>query len=134
LFLLKAERLLETFVETQHFSITCYKAADWIHVGQTKGRGKLEVHQTFSLPFKDIWLYPPNTLSNKPCVILDSLAITELAEYSRAQEVKPLHFVQEVGKKGRGKVIEGRNLVIWQELLSLVTENSLAGAPGVTAR
>ncbi|MBM4286630.1 MAG: DUF4338 domain-containing protein [Deltaproteobacteria bacterium] len=53
---------LETFVETQRFSGTCYKAADWIHVGQTKGRGKFEVHQTFSLPVKDIWLYPPRTL------------------------------------------------------------------------
>ncbi|MBM4286644.1 MAG: DUF4338 domain-containing protein [Deltaproteobacteria bacterium] len=37
---------------------TCYKVADRIHAGQTKGRGKLEVHQTFSLPVKDIWLSP----------------------------------------------------------------------------
>ncbi|MBM4287223.1 MAG: DUF4338 domain-containing protein [Deltaproteobacteria bacterium] len=36
----------------------CYKAADWIYVGQTKGRGKHKVHRTFSLPVKDIWLYP----------------------------------------------------------------------------
>ena len=29
--------LLETFVEKQRFKGTCYKAANWIHVGQTKG-------------------------------------------------------------------------------------------------
>jgi len=50
--------LLETFVETQRFLGTCYKAANWIHVGQTKGRGKLDVHKTCSIPIKDIWLYP----------------------------------------------------------------------------
>jgi len=50
--------LLETFVETQRFLGTCYKAANWIHVGQTKGRGKLDVRKTFSIPVKDIWLYP----------------------------------------------------------------------------
>ncbi|HEV2040492.1 MAG TPA: Druantia anti-phage system protein DruA, partial [Casimicrobiaceae bacterium] len=32
--------LLETFVESQRHRGTCYKAANWIHVGQTTGRGK----------------------------------------------------------------------------------------------
>lgn len=50
--------LLETFVESNRFRGTCYQAANWIHVGCTKGRGKLDVHNTASLPQKDIWLYP----------------------------------------------------------------------------
>ena len=50
--------LLETFVESPRFRGTCYKAANWIYVGQTKGRGKLDVHNTASLPQKAIWLYP----------------------------------------------------------------------------
>lgn len=50
--------LLETFVESPRFRGTCYKAANWIYVGQTKGRGKLDVHNTASLPPKAIWLYP----------------------------------------------------------------------------
>jgi hypothetical protein len=49
--------LLETFVESGKFKGTCYKAANWIFVGQTKGRGKLGDHKT-SIPKKDIWLYP----------------------------------------------------------------------------
>ena len=50
--------LLETFVETPRHRGTCYKAANWIHVGQTVGRGKKSrVHQQI-IPIKDIWLYP----------------------------------------------------------------------------
>jgi Druantia protein DruA len=50
--------LLETFVEIHRFRGTCYKAANWISVGKTKGRGKCDVKNTANLPVKDIWLYP----------------------------------------------------------------------------
>ena len=52
--------LLETFVELPRFQGTCYKAANWIYVGVTKGRGKLEPTQQCKLPKKSIWLYPLN--------------------------------------------------------------------------
>ena len=32
--------LLETFVDPERFRGTCYRAANWIVVGQTTGRGK----------------------------------------------------------------------------------------------
>jgi hypothetical protein len=50
--------LLETFVQSDRFRGTCYKAANWIHVGQTRGRGKLDVTHEHAMPIKDIWLYP----------------------------------------------------------------------------
>jgi len=50
--------LLETFVEKQRFLGTCYKAANWIHLGQTKGRGKLGPSGKQSVPIKDLWVYP----------------------------------------------------------------------------
>lgn len=50
--------LMETFVETQRFMGTCYRAANWTHVGQTRGRGKLDTRHQAPLPVKDIWLYP----------------------------------------------------------------------------
>ena len=50
--------LLETFVETGRFTGASYKAANWIHVGQTKGRGKLDRYNERALPVKDIYLYP----------------------------------------------------------------------------
>ncbi|MGH7189851.1 MAG: Druantia anti-phage system protein DruA [Terriglobales bacterium] len=50
--------LAETFVETGRFAGTSYKAANWIHVGETKGRGKLDRNHERALPVKDIYLYP----------------------------------------------------------------------------
>ncbi len=50
--------LMETFVETDRFAGTCYKAANWIYVGKTKGRGKLEPSGKQSVPIKDILLFP----------------------------------------------------------------------------
>ncbi len=50
--------LVETFVETPRFRGTCYKAANWTYLGETKGRGKLDVHHQALLPKKAIWIYP----------------------------------------------------------------------------
>jgi len=50
--------LLETFVEKQRFAGTCYKAANWICVGETQGRGKLDTSHARALPLKTVWVYP----------------------------------------------------------------------------
>jgi hypothetical protein len=50
--------LLETFVEKPRFQGTCYRAANWIYLGQTKGRGKLGPSGVQSVPIKDIFVYP----------------------------------------------------------------------------
>jgi hypothetical protein len=50
--------LLETFVERGRFVGNSYKAANWIYVGMTKGRGKLDRQNRHALPVKDVYLYP----------------------------------------------------------------------------
>lgn len=50
--------LLETFVETDRFAGTSYRAANWLHVGRTQGRGKLDTNHERALPVKDVYLYP----------------------------------------------------------------------------
>ncbi len=50
--------LLETFVETDRFDGTSYRAANWLHVGRTQGRGKLDTRHERALPVKDVYLYP----------------------------------------------------------------------------
>ena len=50
--------LLETFVDRERFSGTCYRAANWIRVGQTQGRGKMDRYKKFPLPVKHIFVYP----------------------------------------------------------------------------
>ena len=49
--------LLETFVERDCFRGICYQAANWIYVGQTKGRSR-NGHPDLKVPIKDIYLYP----------------------------------------------------------------------------
>jgi Domain of unknown function (DUF4338) len=51
--------LLETLVDASRFRGTCYRAANWIHVGQTAGRGRMDrEHQRQGEAVKDIYLYP----------------------------------------------------------------------------
>jgi hypothetical protein len=49
---------LETFVEAGRFQGISYRAANWIHVGSTTGRGRDGGHKHSILPIKDIYLYP----------------------------------------------------------------------------
>ena len=50
--------LLETFCETPRFAGTCYLAANWIHLGQTRGRGKRDVRNEHGKPVKNIFVKP----------------------------------------------------------------------------
>lgn len=50
--------LVETFVDTQRFRGTCYKAANWTCVGRTQGRGKLDIDHSAVLPVKSVWMRP----------------------------------------------------------------------------
>jgi hypothetical protein len=51
--------LLETLVDTKRFRGTCYRAANWTHVGQTAGRGRMDrEHQNHGQAIKDIYVYP----------------------------------------------------------------------------
>lgn len=50
--------LLETFVDTTRYKGTCYKAANWCHIGNTQGRGKYDRHTRREQPVKAVYLYP----------------------------------------------------------------------------
>jgi hypothetical protein len=51
--------LLETLVDACRFRGTCYRAANWIYIGQTQGRGRMDrEHRTYGLAPKDIYVYP----------------------------------------------------------------------------
>jgi hypothetical protein len=50
--------LLESFVDPERFSGTCYRAANWIHVGTTQGRGRMDRNQDVDRHVKEIFLYP----------------------------------------------------------------------------
>ena len=50
--------LLETLVDRSRYAGTSYRAANWICVGQTQGRGRMDRTHQAARSIKDIWLYP----------------------------------------------------------------------------
>jgi hypothetical protein len=50
--------LLETFVDQERFAGTCYRAANWRPVGQTRGRSRNDRHTRIKVPIKSVFLYP----------------------------------------------------------------------------
>lgn len=50
--------LLETFVDRQRFAGTCYRAANWICLGQTRGRGRQGPAGKLSTSIKDVYVLP----------------------------------------------------------------------------
>ena len=49
---------LETFVDKERFAGTCYKAANWIYLGDTTGRGKDDQTKKPNRSIKAVWGYP----------------------------------------------------------------------------
>ena len=84
--------LVETFVETERFRGTCYRAANWIEVGQTQGRGRQDRENRWAETRKAIYLYPLMAdfrdrlgVARKP--VRDTLSITDgLEEQTWAEQ------------------------------------------------
>jgi len=50
--------LLETLVDAERFQGTCYKAANWIALGRTQGRGRMDRDHTAQGTPKLLYVYP----------------------------------------------------------------------------
>jgi hypothetical protein len=50
--------LMETLVDATRYRGTCYRAANWIEVGMTRGRGRMDRTHNAQLVPKQIFLYP----------------------------------------------------------------------------
>ena len=44
----------ETFIDTERFRGTCYRAANWVHLGRTQGRGKDDLTHRPNRSLKDV--------------------------------------------------------------------------------
>lgn len=49
---------IETFVDPSRYKGTCYRAANWVYLGQTTGRGKNDHTYRPNRPLKDVLGYP----------------------------------------------------------------------------
>jgi hypothetical protein len=51
--------LVETLVDVSRYSGTCYKAANWICIGETSGRGRMDrEHRRHGAAVKRVFVYP----------------------------------------------------------------------------
>jgi hypothetical protein len=50
--------LLETFIEPARFRGTCYRAANWLPLGLTTGRGKDDLTHQANRSLKELWVQP----------------------------------------------------------------------------
>lgn len=51
--------LMETLVDSSRFKGTCYRAANFVHVGETTGRGRMDRdNKRRGMAVKDIYVYP----------------------------------------------------------------------------
>ena len=56
---------LETFVERERFRGSCYRAANWECVGQTRGRSRQDREHQMQVPIKDVYLYDLKSRRNR---------------------------------------------------------------------
>lgn len=50
--------MLETFVDAEKHRGTCYRAANWIYLGETVGRGRMDRYTKYLSTPKQIYVYP----------------------------------------------------------------------------
>jgi len=50
--------LLESFVDTERFRGTCYRAANWTCIGRSVGRGTKSKTGPATTSIKELWVYP----------------------------------------------------------------------------
>jgi hypothetical protein len=50
--------MLESFVDSSRFQGTCYRAANWVLLGETKGRGRMDRFHTEEDGAKLVYVYP----------------------------------------------------------------------------
>jgi hypothetical protein len=74
--------LIESFVDTEHYSGTSYQAANWLAIGKTKGRGRQDRYSKSTLSQKTIYMYTLETQFRKqlglsPSAGLGALGISD---------------------------------------------------------
>jgi hypothetical protein len=90
--------LLETYVERDRFEGTCYRSANWVYVGETQGRGRMDRDRAYGAPVKDVYVYPLQSHGHQelcvepPKPVLSQLEEAELEPDWADKEFKEAEF------------------------------------------
>ena len=118
--------LVESFVDTEQFLGTCYKATNWTAIGQTKGRGRQDRENKYEKSIKTIYMYSlepdwrtklgvPEPIPLQPLGIGEGLDADQWAE-------------QEFGGAQLGDTRLGDRLIASAKLLGAMPGRTLSGA------
>lgn len=91
--------LFETFVERDRFKGTCYKAANWINIGSTCGRGRQDTRHENAVAVKDVYVMP-----------LGNDIWTSLCEEPFTKKISPKIEEKEVQKNWAEEEFNGTSL------------------------
>lgn len=93
--------LAETFVDLSRFKGTCYRAAGWIPLGESRGFGRSAGRYFHHGSRKTIWVYP--LVRNAQCLLSSSFLSPQLCE---GRTVVDLNTLKLQGKGGLMEVLE----------------------------
>ena len=100
--------LIETFVDPTKYSGTCYRAANWMYLGQTQGRGFDPKHDK-KKSRKDIYVYP---LQSDWQDCLTKRHQTEALKKRYRNDVKSSHSLR----------VEDGFVLLWEKVVNILRE------------
>ncbi len=116
--------LVESFVDPERFEGTCYRAAGWITIGKTAGRGRQDRDHQAECGAKDIFVFPLDPTAR------EKLRVEPIAELSTDGDWAELEFAAALLPDGR---LNHRLLSIARDFFARPTAN-VAQACGSRAR
>ncbi|MDB5974588.1 MAG: hypothetical protein JWR07_1348 [Nevskia sp.] len=86
--------LLETFVDRAHYRGTCYRAANWMPIGQTRGRGRQDRRHAACAGAKDVLVYPLHA-QWRSLLAPDGAAVPACARATMAPPANPADWAEQ---------------------------------------
>lgn len=118
--------LVESFVDTEHFLGTCYKAANWTAIGQTQGRGRQDRENKCAKSIKTIYIYAIESAWRAKMGVAEPIGLQslEVAEGLDADQWS----AQEFGGANLGDSRLNERLVTSAQALGAMPGRTLSGA------
>lgn len=109
--------LLETFVEPPHTG-TCYRASNWMEIGQTAGRGRQDRARAYGVLEKSIFVYPltrhwRSELFAPTPTPFDEEDTPHVDAYARKRFAPPRYRIVRVRMKTQGRSRQTYKLLCW---------------------
>jgi len=104
--------LIETFVDTTIYSGASYKAANWQHIGKTRGRGRFDPKHEYKQTIKDIYICP---------IVPDWRDILTNCKSSSSLKKKYRNDI----KSSRTRSVGDDFVILWEKVVNVINQIAL---------